>query len=421
MPISVKYPVFDADNHMYETTDAFTKYLPAEYSGLVKFVEVNGRTKIALRNVISNYIPNPTFNKVAPPGAQELEFRIKNPSSKHSVGTTAGLDTKSKHEPRLPGMPPRYIESPPAFFNPEDRIVLMDELGVDRAMMWPTLASLLEERLADDPKATAVVVHALNEWMHEHWTFNFDNRIFATPVINLSILDEAIRELDYVVERGARAILIRPAPVPDYGGRRRSLALPEYDPFWKRVQESGVLVGMHSSDDGSQRYINEWDGLLSEFTAFTGKSMFSQLVDSEYRNIRDTVYSIIGHGLATRFPDLRFMPVENGSQWVPTAIRQFQKLYDRSPRGFDEDPMVTFQRSIIIHPFFEEDVLNIVELVGPDNVVFGSDYPHPEGLSEPLSFMDEIEPLSEVDKAKIMGGTLSVLMQCDPTEKIVAA
>jgi len=421
MTIRVDYPVFDADNHMYETTDAFTKYLPAEYSGLVKFVEVNGRTKIALKNVISNYIPNPTFNKVAPPGAQELEFRIKNPSSKHSVGTTAGLDTKSKHEPRLPGMPPRYIESPPAFFNPEERVMLMDELGIDRAMMWPTLASLLEERLADDPKATAVVVHALNEWMHEHWTFNFENRIFSTPVINLSILDEAIRELDYVVERGARAILIRPAPVPDYGGRRRSLALPEFDPFWERVQESGVLVGMHSSDDGSQRYINEWDGLLSEFSAFSGKSMFSQLVDSEYRNIRDTVYSIIGHGLATRFPGLRFMPVENGSQWVPTAIKQFQKLYDRSPRGFDEDPMVTFQRSIIIHPFFEEDVLNIVGLVGPDNVVFGSDYPHPEGLSEPLSFIEEIEPLSEVDKAKIMGGTLSVLMQCDPKEKVVAA
>jgi predicted TIM-barrel fold metal-dependent hydrolase len=421
MSTSVNYPVFDADNHMYETTDAFTKYLPAEYDGLVKFVQVNGRTKIALRNVISNYIPNPTFNKVAPPGAQELEFRIKNPSSKHSVGTKDGLDTKSKHEPRLPGMPPRYIESPPAFFNPEDRIVLMDELHVDRAMMWPTLASLLEERLADDPKATAVVVHALNEWMLEHWTFNFENRIFATPVLNLSILDEALRELDYVVENGARAILIRPAPVPDFGGRRRSLALPEYDPFWQRVQESGVLVGMHSSDDGSQRYINEWDGRTSEFSAFVARSMFSRLVESEYRNIRDTIYSIIGHGLATRFPDIRFMPVENGSQWVPTALKQFQKLYDRSPSGFDEDPMETFRRSIIVHPFFEEDVLNIVDLVGTDNVVFGSDYPHPEGLSEPLSFLEEIEPLPEVDKAKIMGGTLSKLMQCDPTEKVVAA
>ena len=66
----LNYPVFDADNHMYETTDAFTKYLPEEYEGLVKYVQVNGRTKIALRNVISEYIPNPTFNKVAPPDAR---------------------------------------------------------------------------------------------------------------------------------------------------------------------------------------------------------------------------------------------------------------------------------------------------------------------------------------------------------------
>ncbi len=82
MARKLDFPVFDADNHMYETTDAFTKYLPSEYDGLVKYVQVNGRTKIALRNVISEYIPNPTFNKVAPPGAQELEFRLKNPNAR---------------------------------------------------------------------------------------------------------------------------------------------------------------------------------------------------------------------------------------------------------------------------------------------------------------------------------------------------
>jgi predicted TIM-barrel fold metal-dependent hydrolase len=420
VPHVLNYPVFDADNHMYETTDAFTKYLPKEYDGLVKYVQVNGRTKIALRNKISEYIPNPTFNKVAPPGRQEMEFRLKNPSSKHSVGT-GGFDAGSgKVDPQLAALP-RYIESPQAFFNPEDRLMLMDEQKVDRAMMWPTLASLLEERLADDVKATATVIHALNEWMYDHWTFNFENRIFATPVINLSILDEALRELDYVVERGARAILIRPAPVPDYGLRRRSMALPEFDPFWKRVEEAGILVGMHSSDDGYQRQLNEWDGRDAELQPFVKASAFSLLVNSEYRSIRDTVYSIIGHGLATRFPGLRFMPVENGSQWVPTAMKQFKKLYERSPGAFDEDPMEAFFRCIVVHPFFEEDVLNIVHLVGPDNVVFGSDFPHPEGLGDPLSFIEEIESLPEDDKAKIMGGTLSKLMQCDPNEKMVAA
>ena len=94
----------------------------------------------------------------------------------------------------------------------------MDELGLDRALMWPTLASLLEERLSNDPKATHVVVHALNQWMHEHWTFNYEGRIFPSPVITLPIVDEAIKELEWVVERGAKIILIRPAPVPGYRG-----------------------------------------------------------------------------------------------------------------------------------------------------------------------------------------------------------
>src|SRR5689334_4779830 len=140
------YLVFDADNHMYETTEAFTKYLPAEYSGVVKYVEVKGRTKIALNNVISDYIPNPTFKKVAPPGAQELEFKLKNPDSM----------TKADKELQL-APPPKYITAPPAYFEPEARIVLMDEQGIDRSMMWPTLASLLEERLSNDIAATHAV------------------------------------------------------------------------------------------------------------------------------------------------------------------------------------------------------------------------------------------------------------------------
>src|SRR5579864_9552819 len=71
----VDFPVFDADNHMYETTDAFTKFLPPEYDGLIKYVQVNGRDKIAVRGVISDYIPNPTFAVVARPGAWEEYFK----------------------------------------------------------------------------------------------------------------------------------------------------------------------------------------------------------------------------------------------------------------------------------------------------------------------------------------------------------
>ena len=157
-----------------------------------------------MRNVISEYIPNPTFEVVGRPGASEEFFKHGNPEG------------KSRRE--MIGEP---IRSPEAFFSPEPRLALMDELGLDRALMWPTLASLLEERLRADPMATHAVVHALNQWMHEHWTFNYEGRIFAAPVITLPIVEEAIKELEWVVER-AKIILIRPAPVPGYRGSGRS-------------------------------------------------------------------------------------------------------------------------------------------------------------------------------------------------------
>jgi hypothetical protein len=62
------YTTFDSDNHLYETRDALTKFLPRDYEGVVKYVDVDGRTKLAIKDRISDYIPNPTFGKVAVPG-----------------------------------------------------------------------------------------------------------------------------------------------------------------------------------------------------------------------------------------------------------------------------------------------------------------------------------------------------------------
>ena len=123
--VDIPFPLFDADNHLYEPPEALTKFLPKEYKDVVQYVQVNGRTKIALRGQISNYIPNPTFSVVAKPGAWEEYFKYGNP------------DGKSKRE--LFGEPMRAI---PAFFEPGPRLELMDELGLDRTLMFPTLASL---------------------------------------------------------------------------------------------------------------------------------------------------------------------------------------------------------------------------------------------------------------------------------------
>ena len=69
------YPTFDADNHLYENRDALTKFLPPEYDAVIKYVDIAGRTKLAIKDRITNYFPNPTFVKVAVPGGLGFDVR----------------------------------------------------------------------------------------------------------------------------------------------------------------------------------------------------------------------------------------------------------------------------------------------------------------------------------------------------------
>ncbi|MFF5141475.1 amidohydrolase family protein [Streptomyces sp. NPDC013157] len=386
---ALPYPLFDADNHLYETEEALTKFLPKQYAGAIEYVQVRGRTKIAILGQISDYIPNPTFEVVARPGAMEEYFRVGNP------------DGKSRRE--IFGEPMRSV---PAFREPAPRLELLDELGVQRTLMFPTLASLIEERMRHHPELIHAVIHSLNEWLHETWSFNYKDRILTTPVITLPIVEKAIAELDWAVERGARAILVRPAPVPGYGGSR-SFAMEEFDPFWKRVVETGVLVAMHSSDSGYSRYANDWEGNSAEMLPFKSNA-FRQV--NEWRPIQDAVASWVCHGALFRFPELKIALIENGSSWVAPLLDQLADVYKKMPEQFLGDPVQAVKDSIHVSPFYEENLSDLVDLIGVDRVLFGSDYPHPEGLAQPTSYVDAIQGLSQADQAKIMGGNLSRLI-----------
>jgi predicted TIM-barrel fold metal-dependent hydrolase len=388
------YATFDCDNHLYETRDAMTKFLPPEYEGLVRYVEVDGRTKLALRDKISDYIPNPTFAKVAVPGGAGFDIT----KGGGGIGSSIGF----KKLVAMPGID--------AFFDPEPRLELMKEMGIDRTLLWPTLASAVEERMADDPDAACVVIHALNEWMHEHWTYVYSDAIYSAPIISLAVLERALEELEYIAERGAKLFLIRVAPVPTWKGRK-SFALPEFDPFWERVQELGLAVGMHSGDPGYSRYLNEWEGVpnLEQSISRHARRLSPSFVrlSSEKDSLVDALASIIGHGLATRFPRLAFMPVEFGSAWVRPFYAKLQRVWDETPAIFDENPVDVFNRNVWVHAFHEPDPKGLVDMGIPvDHVMFGSDFPHPEGMGDPLAYSEVVADLPLEQQALIMGGSL---------------
>jgi predicted TIM-barrel fold metal-dependent hydrolase len=397
------YTTFDADNHLYENRDALTKFLPAEYEGVMKYVEINGRTKLAIRDKISDYIPNPTFGKVGAPGASGMDVT--------KGGGGFGDRAVGLHRQKMVVMP--GID---AFFDPEPRLELMKEMGIDRTLLWPTLASAIEERLADDPDVAVMVIHALNAWMHEHWSYVYSDAIYATPIISLAAgNDKALEELEFIHERGAKIFLIRVAPVPTWKGRK-SFALPEFDPFWARAQELDIVVGMHSGDPGYHRYLNEWEGLGDqEMSIAKGARQANPAfvaLSSEKDSLVDAMASIIGHGLATRFPKLRFMPVEFASTWIRPFYKKLQRAYERSPVLFDENPVDVFNRNVWVHVFHEPDPKGLIDAGIPvDHIMFGSDFPHPEGMADPLAYSEIVKDLPLEEQGLIMGGSLEKAMR----------
>jgi predicted TIM-barrel fold metal-dependent hydrolase len=225
-------------------------------------------------------------------------------------------------------------------------------------------------------------------------------------VISLPILEKAIEELDWVVSRGARAILIRPAPVPGYRGPR-SFALPEFDPFWQRCVDHDVLVAMHTSDSGYARYNAEWDGGDREMLPFQTNAM--SMING-WRPVQDAVASWVVHGALFRFPKLKVSIIEAGATWLFPLLDSVADAYKKAPEAFLGNPVEEIKNRIHISPFYEDGVLDLIDLIGVERVLFGSDFPHPEGLAQPTHYADMLVDLPVADQAKIMGGNLAGLL-----------
>jgi predicted TIM-barrel fold metal-dependent hydrolase len=95
---------------------------------------------------------------------------------------------------------------------------------------------------------------------------------------------------------------------------------------------------------------------------------------------------------------------------VRPILKSLADVYNKMPQDLPENPVEAFRRNIWVHPFHEEDPRGLVELLGADKVIFGSDYPHPEGMSDPLAYVDEIAELPAGDIERIMGGNMYGLL-----------
>ena len=379
---TVDFPIFDADNHYYEATDAFTRHLdPAMRKRTMQWAEIDGRVRLLVGGKVNRFIPNPTFAAVSKPGVLADFFRAKD-----GVGDMrAGLGDL---EP---------IEARPEYRDRAARLAVMDRQGIEQTIMLPTLGVGMETALEHDPEALTAAFAAFNLWLLEDWGFNHQDRIYGAPYMVLADPEAAAAELDFVLEHDARVVLMRPGPVAVPSGRATP-ADHRHDAFWARLNEAGITLVVHGGDSSYAAYEHLW-GLSGEVEAFRIPALKRLLSASP---IQDFMASLMADKVFERFPNVRVATIETGSGWVAPLLKKLRTVSIQMPGEFAQDPYELFLEHVWVSPFFEDDVYSLVEAVGASRVVFGSDWPHVEGLAEPRAFVKEIAALPDDDVRRIM-------------------
>lgn len=388
--MTLGYRPIDADNHYYEPLDAFTRHQPASMRRRgVQVIREGKRAYVVVADKVSRFIPNPTFDPVIVPGTIELLFRGEIPP---------GVDPKSLY--RIEPIHPEYRER-------AKRLEVMDEQGLAAMLLFPTLGVGVEQCLRHDPEAAMVCLSSFNRWLEEDWGFGADGRIFSAPLLSLADPDAAMIELRSLLDRGARIVHVRPAPVPSAQGPR-SLGHRAHDPIWATLAEAGVPVAFHLGDSGYHAHAAAWGG-KADFEPFGAPDPLDGVVVDD-RAIYDSMASMIVHGVFHRHPKLKAASIENGSDWVAILAKRLRKKANQMPQAFPEDPLDVMRRNIWVTPYYEEDLRALADLIGVDKVLFGSDWPHGEGLADPLQFTKELDGFSDAEIRKVMRENVLALL-----------
>ncbi|MCH2171347.1 amidohydrolase [Myxococcota bacterium] len=398
---SIDFPAIDADNHYYEPDDCCTRHIESKYRDRAVRVVEN-----------SDGVREWRF------GDKPLSFHRYPRSQVMEPGMYRAFMAGETFDPEAP---PKFIPADsPAFSNRDARIKVLDHFGLEAVMMVPSFGLAFEADCREDPEAAAANVRAFNRWVEDDWGYAYQGRLISPATISLFDLETAVEELERVLKEGARVVMLRAGPL--FG---RSPADSYFDPFWSRVEEANIPVLLHIGVSGYNPVVGAMWGENPDVNE-TEMSPFLYYTCFGKRPIMDTVACFILHNLFGRYPGLRMMSVENGSAWIPGLLADMDgsARVSFSTQGAKSVPLIggpltdspsnLFKKHFYVCPFFEESVSDLVGWIGAEHVLFGSDWPHPEGVREPLDFLDDCGGLSEDQLQLVMRDNSARLLGVAP-------
>jgi predicted TIM-barrel fold metal-dependent hydrolase len=158
-------------------------------------------------------------------------------------------------------------------------------------------------------------------------------------------------------------------------------------------------VVLHAGDSGLSSDGFAADGFAATFDGGFRPSIKFFAIEQA---IHVWLLSMMLDNLVGRFPNLRFASVENGAEFLPDLFRKLRSVHKKVPGWFADDPVELFRRHVWINPFWEDDIDEVVDHMGADRVLFGSDWPHIEGMPSPLDYVVEVKNLDAAHQQRIL-------------------
>jgi predicted TIM-barrel fold metal-dependent hydrolase len=266
-----------------------------------------------------------------------------------------------------------FDEMRPGCYIPSERIKDMDLNGVEASMCFPNILprfcgqAFLE---AKDKELALLCVKAYNDWMAEEWCAGSEGRLIHCSIIPLWDAQASADEVYRNAARGGRAVTFTELPA--------ELGLPSihskdryWEPFFRACNETGTVVAMHVGS--SSRYPTTSD----DAPQIVGGML---LATNAMASLSDWFFS----GCFERFPNLKVTFSEANIGWLPYVIERADHYWETQERAFDRAglprrPSEYYAEHVFGSYISDRHGLHSLDVIGEDNVVFETDYPHADG------------------------------------------
>jgi predicted TIM-barrel fold metal-dependent hydrolase len=364
-------PVVDADGHLLEPPDLWLNYIDPQYRDRAIRIDHDekGWEILLFDNKVAEVVRG-TLGALGGVGMNPDEFFI-------------------------PGNKTYMDGCPPGSYEPKARLQVMDEEGIDIALLYPTI-SIFWEGWVTDPKLATAYTRAYNRWLVDFCSYDKKRLV---PIAHISLIDPegAVEETIRAKKDGCVGVYLS----PDMVARGwKHFDDPSFVRFWETVQDLEMPVGFHVvvRDQPSFR---EWVRPGADFGLFN----FTFLAI----DVMAGFTQMMSLGMFDKYPRMKCTVLESGANWISAWLDRMDHKYIpmKSRTQLKMKPSEYFYRQCLVSADPDETMTaQVVEHIGPDYFVWASDYPHIDssfGVAKEIK--ERIEPLPLEAQRKVLGGT----------------